>query len=53
VPRAISVSQLTIRDDVILIGDLVAKATTVVHSCISAQIRQGADRDQQRWEKHN
>jgi hypothetical protein len=31
VPRAISISQVTIRGDVILIGDLVAKATTELY----------------------
>jgi hypothetical protein len=37
---------VTIRDDVILVGDLVAKATTELYTAvISAQIRHGADRD--------
>jgi hypothetical protein len=34
VPRAISISQVTIRDVVILIGDLVAKATTELYTAV-------------------
>jgi len=34
VPRAISISQVTIRGDVILVGDLVAKATTELYTAV-------------------
>jgi len=34
VPRAISISQVTILDDVILIGDLVAKATAELYTAV-------------------